>query len=81
MATMEAAAAAATVAATTTEVAHPMDEQAGPFPIEKLQVSAATGGGGGGGGREKEPAHAQGESAPREVRVHSRARAPLSSLL
>ena len=80
MATMEAAAAAATVAATTTEVAHPMDEQAGPFPIEKLQVSAANGGGGG-GGREKEPAHAQGESAPREVRVHSRARAPLSSLL
>ena len=79
MATMEAAAAAATVAATTTEVAHPMDEQAGPFPIEKLQVSAANGGGG--AGREKEPAHARGESAPREVRVHSRARTPLSSLL
>lgn len=35
MATMEAA---ATVAATTTDVAHPMDEQAGPFPVEKLQV-------------------------------------------
>ena len=78
MATMEAAAAAATVAATTTEVAHPMDEQAGPFPIEKLQVSAAKGGG---GRAREEPAHAQGESAPREVRVHSRARAPLSSLL
>ena len=34
MAAMEAAVAATTA----TEVAHPMEEQAGPFPIEKLQV-------------------------------------------
>jgi len=34
MATMEAAA----VTTADNEVSHPMDEQAGPFPVEKLQV-------------------------------------------
>ena len=76
MATMEAAAAAATVAATTTEVAHPMDEQAGPFPIEKLQVSAANGGGGG-GAREGARACAGGVRAPRGARALPRPRPPI----
>lgn len=40
MAAMEATAAAAVTVA---EASHAMDEQAGPFPVEKLQVRRARG--------------------------------------
>lgn len=60
MATMEAAA----VAATTTDVAQPMDEQAGPFPVEKLQVRRDEDLGGRARRRRGEHAHAQGEGPP-----------------